>query len=88
MNNAVIRERAASFARRAAPGPEIDPAAAVRSAYRIALAREPDGDELRDATDFIREQAASHAPAEDAPRLALTDFCQTLLCANEFIYID
>ena len=62
-------------------------AEAVRRAYRIALAREPTSAELEDALAFLRQQEATYPP-ERRREAALTDFCQVLLCLNEFIYVD
>jgi hypothetical protein len=39
---------------------------------------------------FVTAQAASYQSAgkTDARDLALADFCQVLLCLNEFVYVD
>jgi hypothetical protein len=52
----------------------------LRLAYRLALSREPEDDEL----------SAAEAFAVDHPnqRKALTDFCQTIFALNEFLYVD
>ena len=83
-------ERAQAFARRlrasgAATNPDL-----VRAAYRIALGRAPAAAELADSVGFVTLQAADYEAAKkaDARELALTDFCQTLLCLNEFVYVD
>jgi hypothetical protein len=49
--------------------------------------------ERRDALTFLREQAKRVSPGESAEgnnprRAALVDFCQVLLNANEFLYVD
>jgi hypothetical protein len=53
----------------------------VTAAYRAALGREPDADELRAAREFLQ---TSDANASEA----LVDFCHVLLNANEFLYVD
>ena len=78
---------ARGFARRAAPDEQTPTDEAVRRAYRIAVAREPSTAELRDGLDFVRQQMASYPPDRQR-ELALTDFCQVLMCLNEFIYVD
>ena len=37
---------------------------------------------------FIERQAESYGNTPAARDQALTDFCQVLLCLNEFIYVD
>jgi hypothetical protein len=86
MNNPQVRGYARSFAKRVAPDDQTPLEAAIRQAYRIALARAPTSGELADALAFVGAQAKSYAA--DGRQLALTDFCQVLMCLNEFVYID
>ncbi len=90
LNNANTREFAKGFARRIAPEPATDLSAAIRQAYVIAITRQPTDEELADALAFITAQTASYLSAGNpAPRdLALADFCQVLLCLNEFVYVE
>ena len=60
---------------------------AIRTGYRIALARDPSSEELTEATSFVNQQLTTY-PGADARELALADFCQVLMCLNEFIYVD
>ena len=76
MNNAQVREYAKALAKRVA-GTTVE--ASVRSAYEIALGRPPTSDELADAAAFI---------GSDAKDQGLVDFCQALMCLNEFVYVD
>jgi hypothetical protein len=87
MNSPVVRGYAAVFAQRLKND---DPGAAVRAAYLRALGREPGEAEAADALAFLKQQAADYQGdgKPDAALLALTDFCQTLLCLNEFVYVD
>jgi len=84
LNNPRMRDCAKTFAQRLGSGKLPD---AVQVAYRIALARNPSADELADGLAFINEQMATY-PGDDRRERALTDFCQVLLCLNEFIYVD
>src|SRR5205814_1439755 len=87
MNNPHVRTYARGFARRVAPVPTNEEA--VKLAYRIALTRDPTADELNESVSFIRSQdAANKASSKDAREQALVEFCQVLLCMNEFIYVD
>ncbi len=90
MNNPHVREYAHGFAKRIAADAKTPIAEAVRRAYLMALGRQPTAVELSDAEEFIRDQTASYETAKkaDGRTLALTDFCQTLLCLNEFVYVE
>jgi len=39
-------------------------------------------------THFISEQATRHTPQQTAVKTAITDYCQLMLCLNEFLYVD
>jgi hypothetical protein len=60
------------------------------AAYLTALARLPRPDDQADALAFLREQAESYVAAGkgDGGDAALVDFCQALLCLNEFVYVE
>jgi hypothetical protein len=81
MNNPQVREYAKALAKRAAD---------VRTAYRIALGRDPTNAETRDAEAFIAEQATAYQKVarSDARDVAMADFCQSLFCLNEFVYLE
>jgi len=66
-----------------------DAGGAVAIAYRIALGRSPTGAESRLAAGFLDAQRSAYARQgrPEPGRLALVDFCQALLCMNEFIYV-
>jgi hypothetical protein len=90
INSPVVREWAAGFAARVQPaeGQPIDDA--IVRAYRIALSRAPEPEEVVDAKAFLTHQTRAHAAQhpEQAAHLALVDFCQTLLSTNEFLFIE
>lgn len=90
LNNANTRSFAKAFAKRVAPEPATDLAYAIRAGYAIAVARQPTDEELADGVAFVVAQAASYQSAgmADARVLALADFCQVLLCLNEFVYVE
>ena len=90
MNNPNVREYAKGFARRIAPDDKTPLEHAIRTAYLTALARQPSMEELSDAVAFVKQQAESYvADAKKGGReLTLADFCQTLMCLNEFVYVD
>jgi cytochrome c553 len=90
LNSALVRGCAEAFARRIAPAPGKPLEEAARSAYLLALARQPAQHELVGAVQFLHQQAASYNTdgKRDSQHLALADFCQVLVGLNEFLYID
>jgi mono/diheme cytochrome c family protein len=89
LNNANVRACARAFAARLLPALGRSPAEAVRGGYRMAVCRDPRPDELEDSVTFIEQQRALHAvDSKSAREAALLDFCQVLMCLNEFVYVD
>jgi hypothetical protein len=95
LNNSNVRADARAFAARLLPALDRSTAEAVRNGYRIALCRDPQAGELDDSIAFIEQQrglhesdARAHAHKSDARVSALLDFCQVLMCLNEFVYVD
>jgi hypothetical protein len=60
-------------------------AESIEQAYLIALSRRPTDSERQRMTSFIARTAESYRPMPQAREQALADFCQVLLCLNEFI---
>jgi cytochrome c553 len=85
MNNPQVRACAHGFARRLADRRSLEEA--VRLGFLTALARPPTAEELADSVAFIRQQEASYR-GSNRREMALADFCQVLMCLNEFIYVD
>lgn len=54
------------------------------------MSREKDAqrDELADSVSFVRQQMATYPMAADRRERALADFCQVLMCLNEFVYVE
>ena len=86
MNNPHVRSWARAFGKRIAE--EKTPEGAVHRAYRLALSRDASPDELADGLAFVKAQEASYAGKADARELALADFCQVVMCLNEFVYVE
>ncbi|MEI6534165.1 MAG: DUF1553 domain-containing protein, partial [Verrucomicrobiaceae bacterium] len=87
MNNAQIRSSAHAWAKTLAALPVND---AVKRSYLTALGRPPADQELAMAAAFLQTQSESYKTAGkgDAMELALTDFCQSILSLNEFVYVE
>jgi hypothetical protein len=60
----------------------------VEQAYLFALGRHPTDGERERMRSFIEQQTESYGKSPQAREQAVVDFCQVLLCLNEFIYID
>ena len=62
----------------------------MRSTYARVLSRPPTADELTDAAAFVHTQTEVYRKAgkPDARDLALADFCQTVMCLNEFVFVE
>ncbi len=92
LNNPFVREQALHFARRLLAETGATDAGRVRTAYRLALGRDPTDEETKTSLAFV-EQYASRAmklgtQADPARLSAWQSFCQTMLCRNEFLYVD
>jgi hypothetical protein len=89
MNNALVRDSATAMSNRLA-GLAHDDESFVEHAFRLAVARPPSDDERRAGRAFLAEQAGSYQQdgRENAANLARIDFCQALLCLNEFVYVE
>ncbi len=87
MNSPLVRGTAQKLAARVrTKDANVEPA--IEQAYQIALARMPSQPERDRMRSFIERQAESYGKSPAARDLALTDFCQVLICLNEFIYVD
>jgi mono/diheme cytochrome c family protein len=87
MNNPQVRGYARALAKRIAPDDATPLEDAVRNGYRITLSRSPTREELEDSLAFVRSQMATY-PENGRRAAALADFCQVLMCLNEFVYVD
>jgi hypothetical protein len=75
MNNDFMLRQAGHWATRLEQEAGPDPAAQVRRAYAVALAREPDAAEIAAALGLVEARG-------------LVQFCRMLFNANEFVYVD
>jgi len=88
MNSPYVREMAEKFAQRIHSDDKVPVDEVVRRAYTHALARPPAPGEQQQMVAFIQGQAASYGSDAQAMKLAIADFCQTVICLNEFIFVD
>jgi hypothetical protein len=87
MNNANVRSWARAFGKRVGASSR-SPEEAVHRAYRLALSRDATPDELAEGVAFVTTQEASYKGKPNARDLALADYCQVVMCLNEFVYVD
>jgi hypothetical protein len=60
----------------------------ITRGYLTALGRLPTPLEKQRMSDFIERQTTGYGNSPQARETALLDFCHTLLCLNEFIFVD
>ena len=88
MNSPFVGRRRPEAGRAIRPKTDAPLGQAIGQAYLIALARRPTESETERMESFIQRQAESYGKTPQARDQALSDFCQVLLCLNEFIYVD
>lgn len=88
MNSSFVRGQAEKFARRVRPDSETALSQTIDDAYQLALARLPKADERAQMTSFVENQTKSYGGDEKAQHRAVVDYCQIMLCLNEFLFID
>ena len=94
MNDEFVIESAGHFAERVGriAGAEASAERKIKTAYTVALSREPTAEEVRFGLDHLEKQEQLHrfanVPAEEAERAAFVTLVHMLLSTNEFLYVD
>ncbi|MGY8766916.1 MAG: PSD1 and planctomycete cytochrome C domain-containing protein [Pirellulales bacterium] len=88
MNSPLARQLSEKFAKRIYASPETTTEQVVNQAYDLALSRVPTETEKKQMIEFIAGQAASYGNSDKAMNQAVVDYCQIMLCLNEFLFID
>ncbi len=90
MNNPQVRGWARNMTKRIAPEAKTSIEDAIKAGYLLALGRPPTAEEATESAAFVRGQMESYQKAgkSDGRELALADFCQVLMCLNEFVYVE
>jgi hypothetical protein len=104
MNNDFVLNQSAILTERIVRESGADPAARVRTAWKITLNRDPSSEELTNTLRFLSDQSKALAqPATETPKTtgaralnvpqdpdarALATLCQALMSSNAFLYID
>jgi len=92
LNGEFVSEHARFFAERVRQQAGADAEKQIDRAFWLAYARPPTAQERARVGAFLAQQRADHRRrgqgAGAAERAALTDLCQVLLAANEFVYVN
>ena len=88
MNSRFIHEQAESFAQRVAKEAGKDGRTQVTLAWRLAFAHEATKRDIDEGAMFLAAQTAQFRGQNEPEMKALANFCQALLSANQFLYVD
>ena len=88
MNSPFIRKLSEKFAKRVRPDDKKGLDQTVNDVYRIALSRKPSSEEQQQMLQFIHYQTESYGDNPKAGEMAVADFCQLIICMNEFVFVD
>ena len=88
MNSPFIRKLADQFAKRVRPSADKSLVHVVNDAYAVGLCRPPSDDERQLMLAFIESQSKSYGNDAKATNMAVADYCQLMLCLNEFLFVD
>ena len=90
MNSDFVLKFSKAFAERLQPLLKDNASIAIANGWRLAYGREPGADDLALANRFFSEQCEllRSRNVETVELQALTNYCQSLLTSNEFLYIE
>jgi hypothetical protein len=92
LNSPLVREQARCFAERLLAAGELTDDQRIERAHATAFGRPPTRRELSDSRDFLAAysgaEAAQARPKPDRRLSAWQSLCQSLMCSNEFLYVE
>ncbi len=92
LNDALALEQAEHFADRVWHRAGQSPAERIELAFRIALSRAPDAQEVQWSSELLQQHTAryqgSGSSAAEAARKALMHLCRVLFNSSEFLYVE
>jgi hypothetical protein len=89
LNHPFVRGQARAFAERLLADLSRSDEQRIHDAHRWAFGRTASSDEITEARDLLSQYMQSSVIAESDRRVAAwQSYCQTLLCANEFLYLE
>ena len=92
LNSPFVREQARALADLLLSDPTATERQRLERAHQLAFGRMPTSEEMAEAIQFLQAYLTSAAAISRAPEMrsqeAWKSYCQTLLCANEFLYME
>jgi hypothetical protein len=90
LNSPFVRAQSLGFAQRLLADTNLTDEQRIEQAHRWAFGRVPSADEVAQGREFLNEysRAAVARPDNERRVAAWQSYCQVLLCANEFIYLE
>jgi len=90
LNHPFLRRQSDKLAGRVLDQKEASEKERIIRAYRLALGRNPTDGEIIKVEEFLQKycENARQMGTPRPERLAWQSFCQTLLCRNEFLYVE
>ena len=90
LNSGLVRDCAADLAARLDATDTLPVTAFVNAIFMACLARLPEADETETTVRLFDSQIHSYSQKrpDEAAHLARIDLCQTILCLNEFVYVE
>ncbi|MFN0053086.1 MAG: DUF1549 and DUF1553 domain-containing protein [Planctomycetales bacterium] len=92
MNNSFVREQALALAQRLLDDQKMTDDERVKQLHLLTLGRSPSPDEIAESLEYVARYSAAPAtrtrPEHEWRLTAWQSLCQSLLCSNEFLYVD
>lgn len=92
LNSPFVRDQSRAFAERLLADKSLSDPQRIEHAHRLAFGRTASVDEQSQASEFLAvylNAPATQNRPEDVRRLAAwQSYCQSLLCSNEFVYVE
>ncbi|MEZ6062436.1 MAG: PSD1 and planctomycete cytochrome C domain-containing protein [Planctomycetaceae bacterium] len=90
LNDGFVRTCAGDFATRLIRESGDDDQRIVETSFNLAFSRSPTEAEVHAAVEFLQRQGQTRQARGDTDSRveAVTDYCQSLFCLNEFLYVD
>ena len=92
LNSPFVREQSRAFAERLLADKSLSDPQRIEQAHRLAFGRTASPDEQAQASEFLaaylKTPTIQDRPEEVGRLAAWQSYCQSLLCANEFMYVE
>ncbi len=92
LNSPFVRDQSRAFAERLLADKSLSDPQRIEQAHRLALGRAASADEQSQASEFLtaylKTPSIQDHPEEVRRLAAWQSYCQSLLCSNEFVYVE